>query len=99
VLKTESLLRNRFERAFFGRQEKAGWLNFLLTAKTDFAKLSVLVADLVFENRIAVCVVIVRFIQQQIFEFSNLYSNSTGEFDPGSERTLAACLTHASRTE
>jgi len=23
----------------------------------------------------------------------------TGEFDPGSERTLAACLTHASRTE
>ena len=21
-----------------------------------------------------------------------------GEFDPGSERTLAACLTHASRT-
>ena len=22
----------------------------------------------------------------------------TGEFDPGSERTLAACLTHASRT-
>ena len=21
----------------------------------------------------------------------------TGEFDPGSERTLAACLTHASR--
>src|SRR5206468_5372051 len=25
-------------------------------------------------------------------------SSSTGEFDPGSERTLAACLTHASRT-
>ena len=24
--------------------------------------------------------------------------NQTGEFDPGSERTLAACLTHASRT-
>ena len=23
--------------------------------------------------------------------------DSTGEFDPGSERTLAACLTHASR--
>ena len=22
----------------------------------------------------------------------------TGEFDPGSEQTLAACLTHASRT-
>jgi len=22
----------------------------------------------------------------------------SGEFDPGSERTLAACLTHASRT-
>jgi hypothetical protein len=25
-------------------------------------------------------------------------TNSTGEFDPGSERTLAARLTHASRT-
>jgi hypothetical protein len=25
-------------------------------------------------------------------------SNSIGEFDPGSGRTLAACLTHASRT-
>src|SRR5215467_14757379 len=24
--------------------------------------------------------------------------NFNGEFDPGSERTLAACLTHASRT-
>jgi hypothetical protein len=26
------------------------------------------------------------------------YTFSSGEFDPGSERTLAACLTHASRT-
>ena len=26
------------------------------------------------------------------------YSNIYGEFDPGSGRTLAACLTHASRT-
>ena len=25
-------------------------------------------------------------------------TNLIGEFDPGSERTLAACLTHASRT-
>ena len=25
--------------------------------------------------------------------------NFIGEFDPGSGRTLAACLTHASRTE
>ena len=25
--------------------------------------------------------------------------NQTQEFDPGSGRTLAACLTHASRTE
>ena len=25
------------------------------------------------------------------------YIYSSGEFDPGSERTLAACLTHASR--
>ena len=29
---------------------------------------------------------------------SKLYSYTTGEFDPGSERTLAVCLTHASRT-
>ena len=28
----------------------------------------------------------------------NFFSYTTGEFDPGSERTLAACLTHASRT-
>ena len=27
-----------------------------------------------------------------------LKQNQIGEFDPGSERTLAACLTHASRT-
>ena len=26
-------------------------------------------------------------------------ANYNGEFDPGSGRTLAACLTHASRTE
>jgi|AGTN01.2.fsa_nt_gi hypothetical protein len=29
----------------------------------------------------------------------HLYINFYGEFDPGSGRTLAACLTHASRTE
>jgi len=27
----------------------------------------------------------------------NVQKNITGEFDPGSESTLAACLTHASR--
>ena len=27
------------------------------------------------------------------------FSDIDGEFDPGSGRTLAACLTHASRTE
>ena len=27
----------------------------------------------------------------------SLAPSLTGEFDPGSERTLAACLTHASR--
>ena len=36
------------------------------------------------------------------FELFNLMikitSIKTGEFDPGSEQTLAACLTHASRT-
>ena len=55
---------------------------FLLTAETDFDRLSVwlqrVVADgfaaLVFENRIAECVVIVRFIQQQNFGFSNYIS-------------------------
>ena len=30
--------------------------------------------------------------------FNQTFFISTGEFDPGSERTLAACLTHASRT-
>ena len=30
---------------------------------------------------------------------SNFLINIIGEFDPGSGRTLAACLTHASRTE
>lgn len=29
---------------------------------------------------------------------SRLRENIHGEFDPGSGRTLAACLTHASRT-
>ena len=28
--------------------------------------------------------------------FIELFSNTLGEFDPGSGRTLAACLTHAS---
>ena len=32
------------------------------------------------------------------FGRSTSYVNSIGEFDPGSGRTLAACLTHASRT-
>ena len=31
--------------------------------------------------------------------FINFFYNSIGEFDPGSERTLAAGLTHASRTK
>ena len=30
---------------------------------------------------------------------SSQQENFIGEFDPGSGRTLAACLTHASRTE
>ena len=41
-------------------------------------------------------------ILQRISSFgssdSKAATNSTGEFDPGSERTLAARLTHASRT-
>ena len=28
---------------------------------------------------------------------SNRYTDFNGEFDPGSELTLAACITHASR--
>ncbi len=35
-------------------------------------------------------------INVRFFPESNRFSN--GEFDPGSGRTLAACLTHASRT-
>lgn len=31
-------------------------------------------------------------------EFIKINIVLLGEFDPGSERTLAACLTHASRT-
>ena len=92
---------------FFGVSRKSLFVCFfLLTAETDFDRLSVwlqrVVAEgftaLVFENRIAECVVIVRCTQQQNFGFFKLYQYKTGEFDPGSERTLAACLTHASRT-
>jgi hypothetical protein len=59
------------------------------------------VCPLVFENRIAVCVVIAVIILsvKDLSLFIQTFSNSTGEFDPGSERTLAACLTHASRTD
>jgi hypothetical protein len=39
------------------------------------------------------CLLVDRFLAW--FEFSVFY----GEFDPGSGRTLAACLTHASRAE
>ncbi len=33
-----------------------------------------------------------------VTRFGGLLTNIYGEFDPGSGRTLAACLTHASRT-
>ena len=33
-----------------------------------------------------------------VFVLPGLFSFFDGEFDPGSGRTLAACLTHASRT-
>ena len=33
-----------------------------------------------------------------VTRFGELLINIYGEFDPGSGRTLAACLTHASRT-
>ena len=36
--------------------------------------------------------------EQEII-FCKKLNNFFGEFDPGSGRTLAACLTHASRTE
>ena len=38
--------------------------------------------------------------EKQVLDFWHLafQQNQTEEFDPGSERTLAACLTHASRT-
>ena len=45
--------------------------------------------DILFRVRVALDVRIASVVLQ-----SNIY----GEFDPGSGRTLAACLTHASRT-
>jgi hypothetical protein len=33
------------------------------------------------------------------FSWGELFQTLFGEFDPGSGRTLAACLTHASRAE
>jgi hypothetical protein len=36
---------------------------------------------------------------EQAIIFYKKLNNFFGEFDPGSGRTLAACLTHASRTE
>ena len=38
------------------------------------------------------------FVDRVAFGLPRLYAFN-GEFDPGSGRTLAACLTHASRTE
>ncbi len=40
-----------------------------------------------------------RQMSKRQFEQSNFLHKFYGEFDPGSGRTLAACLTHASRTE
>lgn len=51
---------------------------------------------------IALCVVgggVVVFVRCWAFHgLNNLFIVFCGEFDPGSGRTLAACLTHASRT-
>ena len=44
---------------------------------------------------VGVVFVLVSFLLVGIFSFFRFFS---GEFDPGSGRTLAACLTHASRT-
>ena len=38
-----------------------------------------------------------RFSENEFEKKLSLGINSNGEFDPGSERTLAACLIHASR--
>ncbi len=37
-------------------------------------------------------------LRLSVIRFGGLLNNIYGEFDPGSGRTLAACLTHASRT-
>ena len=37
-------------------------------------------------------------LKQQKIRARQSFDNIIGEFDPGSGRTLAACLTHASRT-
>ena len=39
-----------------------------------------------------------RFGWRSALYSTGYYPELIGEFDPGSERTLAACLTHASRT-
>ena len=36
---------------------------------------------------------------KELFELIKYLIGTIGEFDPGSGRTLAACLTHASRTD
>ena len=40
-----------------------------------------------------------KVISTLIIKSESVNSKFIGEFDPGSGRTLAACLTHASRTE
>ena len=47
------------------------------------------VFGVLFDDRIFLIRILPRFVEGFLF----------GEFDPGSGRTLAACLTHASRTE
>ena len=45
------------------------------------------------------CLLFVFVLLISLFFACNLFGCFFGEFDPGSGRTLAACLTHASRTE
>lgn len=47
---------------------------------------------------VVVCFVFVRFLGLSLFCDSSDLKGFDGGFDPGSGRTLAACLTHASRT-
>ena len=42
--------------------------------------------------------ILLKQVNFSFFDLKKVLKNFNGEFDPGSGRTLAVCLTHASRT-